>query len=199
MNDVKLHQLLLALHERNQLRFNDWSNNKVSLSSFISDKKKARNTLELARYVATDEEVAAMKNSSSDRGLVLNTSHAIEERSMDVLLQWEGVDVELEKQLKKHTKGGSTKQLTYGAIGDRVRSHKQALQKSMGVTRDFNNEKLRPMPTDRIDCQGTPEKNASLKNYFQPRDNRKRKADKNEEKDFTEKDENSEEPWPYQV
>ena len=59
------------------------------------------------------------------------------------MLQYEGVDAEIEAQSKKQSK----KKATYLGIGGRVREYKKPLAKLSNSTRDPNEQELRDRPT----------------------------------------------------
>jgi hypothetical protein len=134
-------------------------------SAQFTEKSSLRNTLELCEVVLSEEDAKVLKKPGSSDEDVKTHAKSIEQKCMSKMLQYEGVDPDVESQVAKKTNRSQQKQPTYLAVGKRVREYKKnVLAPASGNKGDYNMEVLRDPP--QISNPGTPPNNTSIRSFF---------------------------------
>ena len=140
--NINVSELLVKMNSEGTLRVNNCNSPNVMLHKMFTDnKRKVQNVLELARLIVDNNELVILQNKDSSRKDILDIANAVEKKAMHRMLELEGLDPDVENQVKREKVGGSGKKPFIIGLANRVSAHKKRLQKS-SKTKDFNNETL---------------------------------------------------------
>jgi hypothetical protein len=137
-SNMYISTVLQDLYRTGHLKAAVWKNIEVPGGKY-SEKQSLKNTLELVEKVISKEQRTTLKaEGATDEWLEL-FGKEIEKKCMAKMLQYEGIDPDIEHQTR------TKKKATYLAVGQRVRVYKKYLA-DLSNSRDPNKEVLRDRP-----------------------------------------------------
>ena len=161
--DMYISVMLQDLHKEGLLKADVWKD----ISEFpnqYSEKSLVSYMLELVEVVLSGDERNILSDLNTTKENLATTAKAVETKCMKKMLEYEGVDPEIEAQLRKNS--GDQKKATYLAVGRRVRNYKKELKqlKNLPSGTEMKDIPLQDRPPQQQ--QGTPPGQHSILRMF---------------------------------